>query len=332
MKVRVCRPAGGLGDVIMCLAVFKGLRLTYPFAELVFFNTKDYAEVLDRCPDVDRWYHTTNDEKERRLRFAPIDELAYPYLRQERGPWALTVDLWCPAWPHEAQQWGPVTKSRVQLFAEAAGVLGAIRHDPRPRLRLTGQDTREALRFLRDNQLDPDKTIGWQPFPSDRSRQWPEDRITGCIKALRSRGYNTLVFDCTDWRADSVGGGARCLCMPIGVVAAIVSMLPLVVCPDSAFLHLCGCDGVNTPCLSLHGKTAGAVAQSPYPLGNWLQGKPVDCGAPCWHRPNRGHDAERCRRRGCTALLNIHTQSVLSAIERVLEGERVGESVEGGIR
>jgi SAM-dependent methyltransferase len=310
----------------MCLAAFKGLRLSYPYAELVFFNHKDYADILDRCPDLDRWYHTAG-MKERRPRLSPIDENRYPYLRQESGPWAHSIDLWCPAWPHEHDQPGPVTKSRVQLFAEAAGVWEAIRHDPRPRVRITADDKRRAVRFFKEEGLDPAKTIGWQPFPTDTSRKWPEKRVSTCAQILARQGYRSLVFDCTSGRPQSITGGVACACRPLGVVAAIVGMLPLVVCPDSAFMHLCGCDGVDTPCLSLHGKTAGSVAQAPYPLGSWLQGAPVDCDAPCWHRESRGHSLDDCRAKGCTALLNIPVSAVLAAIGRILAGDHVGETV-----
>jgi hypothetical protein len=89
-------------------------------------------------------------------------------------------------------------------------------------------------------------------------------------------------------------------------------------------------DGIDTPHIGLFGKTRGEVWESPYPLGNWLQGKIVDCQGPCWHRHYKGYDAERCRSVGCTALLNIPYEKVLDAIHEVLGNRRVEWHVEGG--
>lgn len=328
MKVRVCRPSGGLGDVVMCLSACHGLQLKYPEAEVVFFNRKDYSEILDRCPDVDRW-HPTKWEGGRRSRSSSPDNENHPYLNQESGPWGQTVDLWCPAWPHETNHPNPVTKSRVQLFAEAAGVWSFIEGDPRPRLRLTAQDHREARQWFESQGVRPSQCIGWQPFPTCSTRRWPVQKVKTAMQWFRfALGKRTIIFDVVPNRVEhafSDGGALHCVGERLGLVAAIVQRLPCVLGPDSSFTHLCGAAGIDTPHISICGKTGGHVLTQPYPLGRFIQGDgSLDgCEAPCWHRRQRGWDKDKCRSSGCPAVESIPVSRVYPEVERVL-GARSG--------
>jgi hypothetical protein len=315
----------------MCLSAFKGLRKAFPDAELVFFNHQDYWQVLERCPDLDRWVHTTSNDR-RRPRRAPLDPARFPYLNNEPGPWFAEYDLWCPAWVHEHDAGHhAVTQSRVQSFAMEAGVWSLICDDPRPRLRPTPEDHEAADRWLERYGLDPHRVIGWQPFPTDTSRKWPEERIMEAAEVFEGMGFQNVFFDCVSKRVRNLLPiGTPCASLRLGIVAAILARIRLCISPDSSFTHLCGADGVDCLHLGLYGKTAGELWESPYPRGNWLQGNAVDCNAPCWHRHGRGHDTSWCRPHGCSALLNISVDHVVEAVRALLMGQRVGWHVEGG--
>ena len=326
-KVRAVREAGGLGDVVTCLPVFKGYRRKFPQARRYFFSWSDYAAILDRAVDVDVWVNTQGKSARRRPRLSPLDPRKYPYLEAVPGPWVAEADLWCPAWPHEYADdnpSSPVTKSRIRLFAEAAGVWDYISEDPRARLTLTYQDDRAALDWFNGHGLDPRTAIIWQPYPTDSSRRWPLGRIGEVTEGLRKEGYQVVLPHCVKRAPDLEKlGGVTCLDEPLSTILGMIRRVPLVIGPDSAFMHLAGVDGVDTPMLSLHGKTGGAVAQGPYPLGNWIQGKGEACQSPCWHRQAWGHDRDKCRAMGCSAMLSIQADQVLQAALEILHGRGV---------
>jgi len=263
-----------------------------------------------------------------------------------RGPaYDWVVDLFCPAYRHEVETRGDITKDRIQLFCEAAGVEPST-----PRFRIDEDDLEIAKEWIRRHGLDDGAPIiGLQPFAQAESRNWPAENWARLSEILQAVGFHTIVFDSKRRRKvpASVILGHHIRGWFAGPLGALVWLLDLMVTPDSGLFHLSG--AVGTPAIGLFGSFDGEIMSRFYPTHTWLypdgfvKGKkraiPVErngkllyvqeCSPPCIGRWEKGFRWSRCNRMGCAYLAKLKPERVAEKVmERIAELNRA-EVLEG---
>ncbi len=170
MNIRVLRESGGIGDAVRILPAIAGLRRKHPTSVIHVFVPPEYSCLVERgVGDADRVIPTPPN---RRPRLAPADEAQFPYLNTGTR-YDLTVDLYCPAFRHEADVRGEVWNDRIELFCAAADAWPA---SLTPHLPITAEERAAARRLLEERGIR--RRRGWvalQPFSTDPARDWPRE-------------------------------------------------------------------------------------------------------------------------------------------------------------
>ncbi len=324
MNIRVLRESGGIGDVVRILPAIAGLREKYPHAVIHVFIPPEYSCLVERAGDADKVFPTAPN---RRPRLAPVDEAQFPYLNTG-VKYDLTVDLYCPAFRHEADMRGEVWNDRIELFCKAADAWPVSLS---PNLPITVAE-RDAARQLLEERGIPRKK-GWialQPFSTDPARDWPRESWRALADALARDGYGVFILDAfagrtRDFPAPQVTG------LPLLELAALLSVTDLLIAPDSGLAHLCGAVGGRA--LGLTASQSGAVLYRHYPRHSYIQPdvvavqsavrnpqSAISCRWPCyWSRP------AECQRmtlkaagRTCPCLARLSVTEVLEAAGQLL--------------
>ena len=323
MNIRVLREAGGIGDVVRVIPAIQGLREAYPHAHIDAFLPHYYAPLVERAGVAHRIIKTTMQQ--RRSRLSAPDESKHPYLKTDRSPYDLTVDLYCPAFAHELRHRHDVWNDRIELFCEAAG---CYPETMTPRIPVERSECDHARKILRGSGVPERK--GWvalQPFSTDPARNWPKAHWAELAELIGMAGYGVFAID---------GNAGRCNGLPCPLMggkslleaSAILSVCRLVIGPDSGLLHLAG--AVNTPGLGVVCSQPGGVLYRHYPKHAYIQpdvkDTPPFCTWPClWNRP------ARCTRSSlskvgdtCNLLKAIRPELVAETSLRILDGGAVG--------
>lgn len=308
MRIRVVREAGGLGDLIRLFPVFKGVKEKYPDAELHYYGLEHYRELVTRghCPYVDKYIAVPHAK--RRERLAPLDEKKYKYLAR-CIQYELQFDMYCPAYLHEKQTDGAVTKERTHLWCEAADVPFSI-----PKYYVQPDERKWARRWLENLQADPDALIGLQPFGSTKARNWKPENWKVLIEYLEGAGFFPISFDCCG-RIRNFPGHLEWQ-RTYGELGALLELCNFFVGGDSGLFHFAA--AVNTPVLGLFGLTNGKIIASAYPHAHWMTCErkiklPDRCDPPCYGRNSRGWGKE-CFDNGCALLNAIEPLEVYAKI------------------
>jgi ADP-heptose:LPS heptosyltransferase len=315
LRVRLLREAGGLGDVIRCLAVARGFREQYgPRTEIAFYALAGFEEVVRLCPDVDRIAAIRLSE--RRDRDAFPDPNRWPYLRSPE-PWQVSADLFCPAWQHEKETQGAVTRERTELWCAAAGVRP---RDFRPHVVVPAAATYRAEGWLMAHNLRQGRYVCVEPFSASPLRTWPLEQWKTLIGLIHAIGCPVVVLDAHPKRAAGLPG-ILAAGLPIPEVMALMAYAAASVVVDSGLLHVCGALGL--PALALFGMTSGPVLCRHYPTVRPVVGTAPDgaCSPPCYGFALRGRrQLEECRKtvRGCAALNGIEAEEVFARVQEMV--------------
>jgi len=182
----------------------------------------------------------------------------------------------------------------------------------------------------RPPEASPRPLILWQLAASTPIRSYPPEQTRKALDLLATRLPNATII-VTGSPKEALARGLRparphrpgtpylCIGEPFTTVLALVSMVDLVICPDSALGHAAAAFG--RPCVSLWSSFHPAERVKYYPTHLPLY-RPVNCG-PC-RAHERGPEAKGCplARRGgspyCRGLAAITPSQIVAAARAAL--------------
>lgn len=317
MNIRVLREAGGVGDVVRMLPAIRGLREKYPDARIDVFVPKYYQCLVERGGCATNIYDAPCVEGKRRARLAEINEERWPYMKTD-VEYDRSVDLYCPAFAYELKNGRNVWHDRIELFCIAADVQPS---DMRPAIRITSDEKDAARTLLLESGIAERK--GWvaiQPFSTDGGRDWPKEHWKALADALSNAGYGVFALDSAkrphDFPCPQLTG------KPLIHVAAVLSIVRVLIGPDSGLLHLAA--AVGGAGIGLTASQPGGVLYRHYPRHTYIQPDNVEfCEWPCfWKRGGK------CARRNyaergdtCYALATLKPGLVIAAALNHLDSD-----------
>jgi len=227
-KICIKRRLGGIGDVLMSTPVLRTLKKLIPNCYLVYATDMEYsqgalAEVIEHNPYVDELtsFHNINDKE-----FDYIVDITATGLREEKS--------------------GTLPPNRIDMFAEAIGV--SVEDDPVPIYEVLEGERDEAQKEIKEKFLQGEKRedlvlIAIQARSNDARRTWPLENVEElCLLLAKNKNFRVLLFDWghTVERWKESERIFTVLDRKISEVAPLIEQCDLVVCPDSAILHLAG--------------------------------------------------------------------------------------------
>jgi ADP-heptose:LPS heptosyltransferase len=254
LNIAITRKQGGIGDVLMTLPAVKAIAKKYS-ANITYGTDTDYMdgalfEVLKGISYIKEV-----------VPFRLINEEYYHAI----------LDLTCPCVAHE--QLGAVPINRIDLFARYAGI---PLEDKTIDYMVTPEERTWALEFVQSRYLDRTPLVFMQPCSSSLHRDCPAPIVKKVIEGLLVKGLKILFtrsgYDSsrTDW---NYNGGFPLKDLSIRQVAALMEQCQLVICPDSAMLHLASAQ--HLPTLALFGPSdpRARINYHPEAVAYWPGGR-----------------------------------------------------------
>lgn len=323
MRILLVREAGGLGDIIMTLGAARALKNRYPSASLEYLTLPEYAPLLAAEREIDI-VHTVARDK-RREPNADVNAQGYiTKLGLSRDD--KIIDFYCPAYAHELKTTGNVTKSRLEIFSNAAGV-------PTTRAKLNVSDN--LTRNLRQQSLHSKNSrshikehlIGIAPYSTNLNRSITDSQKIKNIVAQLNESNSEVVFF-NSWREGRPGrievsarelGAIDASCCSYPNLFAWVNACDAVLTCDTGIMHIAGALGI--PSVGIFGATSGEVISRPYRFQTWLSGsaKHAKCTAPCYLMESRGFCSNTCGQKGCERIADVSENQILEAINNILK-------------
>ena len=242
------RDSKGLGDIVTTLSAVQAVRRDNPNCLICYVANPPISSVLENHPDIDRLLTT-----------------------EDRHPSGRFIDFSnpCPASYYESRQALDITKSRIQLFAEHAGVTD---YD-KPQLYTTTDEDETALLWLSGN-VKKGKRVGVVTRCAEKWRDYEGTR--DLIKGLNKKARVVVIDHEIKTNLPSTTG------LSIRETMAIVKHLDLLVTPDTGWLHIAG--ALDVKILGLFGPTDPLFRLDQYGGDSeWLRGKCPYNRQPCWY-------------------------------------------------
>lgn len=290
----------GIGDVIMTTPTLKALKQLFNGNVHVTYGTNTrYAEgalvkILRGNPDVDNIIDrdSINDEE-----------------------YDAVISLHCPAIAYE--KYGNPPINRIDLFARHVGLTPLA--DPIPRIYLTKQEINTAGEFVFRIGLHGKKFMVVQIFGTSAARSLDQLKVKNSLRTLyEQHGIRSLIFthttdSMTDIQWNEIPGSVVVQNKDCREISAIMCYADLVLCPDSALLHMAGALGV--PTVALFGPTDPRARVNYYPnaVAIW-EGEKLG-GHPHWY--------ERCPYGGLCWKLITEEAIVESCVKQISETTKV---------
>jgi ADP-heptose:LPS heptosyltransferase len=284
-RIAVSRQLGGIGDLLMCTPVFRGLKEKHGRdCHITVMTTWNYAsgalpELLKHNPYVDDVVRVEPHEyappmlKANKYDYADVPNNRVPHCIQHADEF-IELNVICSiVETREQSEPENVRTHRTDIWCDHAGVNPSSR---RPILNLTHGELAEGKRWLDDRLPKGKPRIGLVLKAMSHVREWPH--IEHFAVDLIEAGMAPVTIDPMRSVDDRIPAliGKR-----IRQVAAVCANLDAVVTPDTGLLHVAG--SVGTPVLGIFGSTDGAMRMREY-AGRWSVTKEfVSCG-PCWYR------------------------------------------------
>jgi ADP-heptose:LPS heptosyltransferase len=267
----VSRKQGGIGDVLMTLPTVKAIARKY--------NIKvDYATDFDyldgALPKV--------------LQGNPYIDKIFSWKKIDTEEYDAIVELTCPCVEHEVPKAPPV--NRIDLFARHTGI-ALTDHDID--YTVFPDEEEWAKDYLKTNNLHRSSLLLVQPSASASARDCPHPLLQRAIAniLMLKRNMKALIITHgsdnvhTEWNIHNTHVFHN---MDVRQIAAIMPFSDLVVCPDSAVLHLAAAH--HHPTLTLFGPTdpRARVNYHPEAVAIWPAGQLNNY--PTWYEnPNDGY-------------------------------------------
>lgn len=262
------RKQGGIGDVLMTLPTVKAVSKKYN-CKIDYATDLQYLEgalgkVLQGNPHINRVlsYHDINVEE-----------------------YAAVLNLTCPCVVHEQPHAKPI--NRIDLFARHARIpLTDFSID----YYITEEEHLWAQELLSKIPSFKKKVLV-QPFSSTPRRDAPVEIMKRTLREMSTRQRNIVYIVFThsaDRDTRTVWGDTAEVIhlkdYDVRKIAAIMHYCDLVICPDSAILHLAG--ALDKPTVTLFGPTDAKARVDHYPRAIAVApGEELHC-YPCWYSNN----------------------------------------------
>ena len=313
-RICVARQLGGVGDLLMCSPVFRGLKEKYPGCQLTVATTWVYGsgalpELLKNNPHVDEVVRVEPYEyappmlKESKREYKDVPNDRVPFCVEHCDEF-IELNVICSIVETRTQP--NVTQHRTDIWCEHAQVSPSSR---RPVLNLTADELAEGRRWVEQNMVASGPRIGLVLKAMSWVREWPYTDLFA-VDLMRA-GFSAVTIDPVKRVHDNIPAliGKR-----IRFVAAVIANLDAVVAPDTGILHVAGALGV--PVLGLFGSTDGAMRMREY-AGHYTVGNRfVNC-SPCWYQNGCIKDTNPDNHLLC--MKKINRRLVLHELEVMLE-------------
>jgi hypothetical protein len=163
------------------------------------------------------------------------------------------IDLTCPCVAHEVPLARPI--NRIDLFARHVGIQ---LEDHSIDYHITEDEKKWAEDYFYREKLSRWKMILVQPFSTTTSRDFPPERMKAIIASILATQKDLRILLLTH-DTDSLKptwdlpGVHRAHNLKARQIAALMTLCPLVICPDSLILHLAS--ALHRPTVTLFGPT-----------------------------------------------------------------------------
>lgn len=298
----ICIKRGeGIGDLLMSTPVARFIIEQYPRAIVTYATNLNYLNgalpaVLQHNPYV----HSVVD-------WDAINDSEYDAV----------LDLHCPCVSHEQPRAAPI--NRIDLFARHVGITHLS--NPRPVYVSLQQEVDEARVWLNNSihVRQGDQVVVVNPFASNQQRSVDPALMRNVIGLFRNQCPSVKVIVVThtsDFTNDfswQPYAHAVAKDWPIRKIAALMQCCNLIICPDSALLHMAG--ALDIPAVGIFGPTDARARVNHYPraCGLW-PGMSLSC-APCWYTSGQ------CHHKTCWKM--IHAQDIFDLSMAVLSDKNI---------
>jgi len=177
-----------------------------------------------------------------------------------------------------------------------------------------GDDNRQWIEsFLIQNKLHPQRLVGIHPGASVREKLWQPQRFIEIIEYLFSNGYQPVVIEGPQDQemVDSIIRECRISVIRLKTnlknVVALISRCHLLICLDSAAIHIAG--AANIPVIAIYGPKWPELTKPFNDNINILWSDDFDC-RPCEY----GH----CKYEGQSCMDAIGVDAVIKIINEIL--------------
>ncbi len=280
LKILVIRKAGGLGDVVCCEPVVRGLRKQHPHAEITFICPTEYQDLF-------------KDRKDATFKTLHYVRMSGRWLKKYRVDNDIFVDLCGPESDDESQ--GSPECSRIESFCNYARVEATA-----PRIDLTREEQKKAKEEL---NIYPKPWIGL----GENGRQWAKNWPTEHWGELAKKLPGTVFYFDQD-RPCEHEGVVSIVGKSLREAMGLISILDLMITVDTGLLHLSAALGTKT--LSVWGPTDAHRTLKHYKDAYFIEPAPyreaAGCPKPCLHDPwNCAEGGEKFSK--CMRLLKADT-------------------------
>lgn len=264
---RICVLRGeGIGDVLMTTPTVHALvklfnnKIELTYATNTAYLNKALSKVLMYNPDINKVIDRDH-----------LNEADYD----------VVVNLHCPAIMHEKPMAPPI--NRIDLFARHAGVSLV---DTKPHFYLQPEEINNARSALYGITSTNKKKILVNLVSSAYSRSMLNSTIYSALAELGQLGYQLLIVSHDSDHSSTNEAKSIPGCIPIHnkdvrELAAIMTQCNLVLCPDSAILHIAG--ALSIPTVALFGPTDPRARVNYYPNAKAIWGGEGMPGHPHWY-------------------------------------------------
>jgi lipopolysaccharide heptosyltransferase II len=311
-KILILRTAY-IGDVVMTLPALNPLRTAFPNAEISFLTSYSAAPILTNHPAIDKvipydafWFYSQPKQIAYK-RYREIMKL----IRQERFDLVIDFrgdirDIFFLAYRSQAKyrvgygsgggaywltQVVPLReiKHRVQFHLDILRALNIPATEECPQIFLTETEKQNAFAKLKSFGLNPnqDMIIGIHPGARMPLKRWALDRYVELIKRMAQAKLGKIVLFTSPNTKDEIPyfqslkqtpGCYNITDLPLRELAAVFSYCRVLVCNDSAPMHIAA--AVGTKCLAIFGPSKSNET-SPYGPGHIVIEKPYSCRPTC---------------------------------------------------
>lgn len=272
-KILVIRSRGGIGDVLMTTPTVRAI-------------SEKYGCKVDYCTDFD-YLDGALVKALQGIEYIGeiIDHLDLP---QKKDDYDAMVNLTCPCVVHEVPKATPV--NRIDLFARHAGI--ALKHT-RLDYRFLDGELDDAKAYLQDNGLAQYQLVLVQPSSSSVHRDLPPERMVQAINmvAAHERHVRFLIITHGSDNTQSNWNMSHMHVLhdfDVRQLSAIMHYCDLVLCPDSAVLHMAAAQ--SKPAVTLFGPTDPRARVNYHPEAIAIWPAKHLSNYPVWYQnPNDGY-------------------------------------------
>lgn len=258
--ILVWRNTGGIGDILMQSIIATELKRIQPNSHIVYQVPENYLAIPKHNPCVDE-----------------VQVVETPFV-EDGFDKTIKLSQPCPASVYESRRGPDITKDRIDLFLEAAGIKAK---DKSLNYQVKPEERKWTEEFLKGRKALDKIKIGFELRSIEKRRDWIRWKELAKLIHKSIKNSKVFIFDhdakmaWKDKKVINVCG------FPIEDVAAIIEQLDLIIGPDTGLLHLAG--AVGTKILGLFGPTNPIMRLNTYKGADWIWlVKKFKC-MPCWY-------------------------------------------------